>query len=226
MSAVVMLAASIGIMIKSSELNIGWIPGRGPGAGAWPFWLAGGMALSCVWTMVRWFLGVTAESRNLDQYIPRETVFIVFITLGSLVFLLLATSFIGMYFALMLFLLFYIVFVGRHSWFMGLSFMVGVPVFVFCLFEWALTTSLPKGIGALEPLYYPLYDIIYSPSGWQIGAAILVWIYGAIAIGALADREGRNSVLTLLIGFVATPIAGGIYHFAMAPKPSGGADGA
>jgi len=30
---------------------------------------------------------------------------------------------------------------------------------MFLLFEWALATTLPKGIS--EPLFYPLYDLIY-----------------------------------------------------------------
>ena len=33
------------------------------------------------------------------------------------------------------------------------------PVFIFCLFDWALTIPLPKGIS--EPLFYPIYDLIY-----------------------------------------------------------------
>jgi hypothetical protein len=36
---------------------------------------------------------------------------------------------------------------------------IGVPVFIFCMFEWALTIPLPKAIS--EPLFYPIYDLIY-----------------------------------------------------------------
>jgi putative tricarboxylic transport membrane protein len=34
-------------MWKSTELPIGFISGRGPGGGAWPFWLSGDHALCC-----------------------------------------------------------------------------------------------------------------------------------------------------------------------------------
>ena len=38
--------------------------------------------------------------------------------------------------------------------------MVLVPIFIFCLFEWALKIELPKSI--TEPLFYPIWDIMYS----------------------------------------------------------------
>ena len=62
LAAVLLALCSIGLMVKSAELNIGWIEGRGPGSGAWPFWLSTGMLLCCIWTMVRWFKKVTPES--------------------------------------------------------------------------------------------------------------------------------------------------------------------
>jgi len=77
----------------------------------------------------------------------------------ALLFLLTATHFVGIYIALVFFLFFYLRFVGRHSWVTSLSITFGVPIFIFCLFEWALTIPLPKAIS--EPLFYPIYDLIY-----------------------------------------------------------------
>src|SRR5690606_32262108 len=57
--AIVLAIMSAGIMWKSTELNIGWVRGSGPGGGAWPFWLAAGMLGTCVWTIVRWIRRVT-----------------------------------------------------------------------------------------------------------------------------------------------------------------------
>lgn len=158
--AIVLALASIGLMIKSNELTIGWVAGRGPGAGAWPFWLSFGMLLCCIATMVRWFMGITPESRNLDLFMTPETVKIVGVSAGAIVFLLAATHVIGMYFALVLFLLFYIRVIGRHSWLMTIGLTIGIPVFIFCLFEWALKIPLPKSF--TEPLFYPIYDLMYS----------------------------------------------------------------
>ena len=152
--------ASIGLMVKSAELNIGWVPERGPGSGAWPFWLSAGMLLASLATIVRWFRKLTPESRSLDLYMSRDTVVVVGISAGAILFLLAATHWIGIYASLMLFLLFYIKFVGRHSWAMTVALTIGIPVFVFCLFEWALKIPLPKSIS--EPLFYPIYDLMYS----------------------------------------------------------------
>ena len=58
------------------------------------------------------------------------------------------------------FLMFYLKFVGRHTWRLTIMLTLGLPVFVFCLFEWALTIPLPKEI--TEPWFYPIYDLMYG----------------------------------------------------------------
>lgn len=158
--AILLALCSIGLMIKSAELRIDWVPERGPGSGAWPFWLSAGMLLACLATIIRWFRKVTPESTNYDLYMTRETVLLVGISSGSIVFLLAVTHLLGIYVALFLFLLFYLKFVGRHSWLVTITMMIVVPVFIFCLFEWALKIPLPKSIS--EPLFYPIYDLMYS----------------------------------------------------------------
>ncbi len=158
--AILLALCSIGLMIKSAELRIDWVPDRGPGSGAWPFWLSTGMLLACLATIVRWFRKVTPESTNLDLFMTRETVLLVGISAGSIVFLLVVTHLLGIYVALFLFLLFYLKFVGRHSWLVTVTMMIVVPIFIFCLFEWALKIPLPKSIS--EPLFYPIYDLMYS----------------------------------------------------------------
>ena len=158
--AIILGLCSIGLMVKSAELNIGWIEGRGPGSGAWPFWLSVGMLLSCLTTAARWFRGTTPESRSLDLYMSSETVVVVGISAGAILFLLVMTHLAGLYVALMLFLLFYLRFVGRHSWLLSIVLTIAIPVFIFCLFEWALKIPLPKAW--TEPMFYPIYDLMYS----------------------------------------------------------------
>ena len=158
--SILLALVSIGFMIKSAELNIGWIEGRGPGAGAWPFWLSAGMLLASLVTLYRWLRSATAESRNTDLFMTRDTVLVVGTSAGAILMLLIATHLIGIYGALVLFLLLYIRFVGRHSWIVTILLTIGIPIFVFCLFEWALKIPLPKSIS--EPLFYPIYELMYS----------------------------------------------------------------
>jgi len=89
----------------------------------------------------------------------RDTRRINFITVGSLVVLLGLTHVIGIYFAIFLFLLFYLRFVGRHSWLLTGILSTASPIFLFFFFEALLKILLPKGYS--EPLFYPLYQIIY-----------------------------------------------------------------
>ncbi len=64
---------------------------------------------------------------------------------------------IGTYFAVPLFLLFYMRAMGRHNWPLSLAVSVATPVVSFFFFEIALRITLPKGYS--EPLFYPLYDL-------------------------------------------------------------------
>jgi len=156
--AIATILLSLALMWKSAELTIGWIPDRGPGSGFWPFWLSVGLLLASLTTLVRWFLRATPESRSKEIYISRSALYVVGISAGSIAFLLIATHFVGIYISLFVFLAFYLKFVGGHSWTATIALTICIPVFIFCLFEWALTIPLPKAIS--EPLFYPIYDLM------------------------------------------------------------------
>lgn len=157
--AIVLAVASILLMIKSAELNVGWVPEEGPGAGAWPFWLSFGMLLSCIAIIVRWFRRKTPESNSMEPYVSATSAKFVGVTVLALTAMLLLTQFIGIYISLVLFMFFFIRIMGGHSMVLSVILAVVVPVVVFLFFEWALTIPLPKGIS--EPLFYPIYDLMY-----------------------------------------------------------------
>ena len=159
LTAIVLSIVSILLMIKSAELTVGWVEGSGPGGGAWPFWLAGGMLLACLATIVRWFTGATAESRNTEPFISGKGLAVVIPAIGGLLLLLIGSHLIGIYFSIAIFLLLFIRFLGRHGWGLSIIMTVAAPIVVFMFFEWALKLPLPKGVS--EPLFYPIYDLIY-----------------------------------------------------------------
>lgn len=142
-----LLVFSLGLMwnVHADGLNTGWVDGRGPGAGVWPFWLSLGMALTCVWTLVRWFRGTTPESRSLSPYIDPDSIALVVVSFVSLTVMLILVNIVGTYIAVALFLGFYMRVVGKHSWKIVSGFMIGGPVFIYFLFEWQLAKYLPKG---------------------------------------------------------------------------------
>jgi putative tricarboxylic transport membrane protein len=155
--AILMGAFSLYLMYKSAELPIGWIRGEGPGGGAWPFWLSVIMLISCVGIIANWARRKGAVAVSEETYIERG----VLVDVGLVALALIVTvglfSLIGVYGALPLFLIFYLRFLGGHSWKLTIAFTVLVPVITFFFFEIALNITLPKGI--TEPLFYPLYRI-------------------------------------------------------------------
>jgi len=155
--AVVMAVFSVYLMWKSAELPIGWLPGEGPGGGAFPFWLSLGMLICCVAIILRWVAKASPLSQSTVPYMTPETVKRFLLVAGSLTAMIALIHVIGVYGAVPLFLVFYVRFLGRHSWTTAGALAACTPVAMFFFFEIALTKTLPKGF--TEPLFYPLYDI-------------------------------------------------------------------
>lgn len=145
------------LMWKSAELPIGWIPGEGPGGGAFPFWLSAGMLLSALWILVRWFRRTTPQSRSTKDYLDSQSAALIITVVVGLTAMIGLIHFIGVYGSIPLFFIFYMKFVGRHSWPQTAAFAILTPIVTFFFFEILLHITLPKGV--TEPLFYPLYDI-------------------------------------------------------------------
>jgi len=155
-AGIVLAALSIYLMWKSTELDIGWIPDEGPGGGFWPFWLATFMLGSSIWTIVNWARRATPASNSdepfMDSYAVKQFVLVG----GGVLAMVGAVYVVGMHLATSLFFIYYIRFLGRHSWTVTLAIAGLSPVIIFLFFDVALRKFLP--IGMMEPLYLPLYD--------------------------------------------------------------------
>jgi putative tricarboxylic transport membrane protein len=62
-------ALSIYLMWKSTELPIGYISGRGPGGGAWPFWLSAIMLVCCGIIAFNWWRRTSPPSRSEEPFL-------------------------------------------------------------------------------------------------------------------------------------------------------------
>lgn len=162
--AIATLVLSLGLMINiyTSNLVIGWIDGRGPGAGMWPFWLSCGMAAASLWTLVRWFRGTTPESRSTAEYLPRDTILLVSVTALALLVFLILIHIIGTYLALMLYMFASLRFLGGHSWRVVIAMTIASPIFIYLLFEVALTKYLPKGWSIFEEGFLVIDNLRYE----------------------------------------------------------------
>lgn len=157
--AIVLAALSLAIMIKASELPVGWIRGSGPGPGAFPFWLGAGMLLCCAAIIVRWFRRSSPPSRSAAPYFDRRAFQLFVIGALPLALMIGLIHVIGVYFSLPLYLLYALRFVGGHGWGLTGAIAAVTPVVAFLFFEIALKIELPKGF--TEPLFYPVYDLFY-----------------------------------------------------------------
>ena len=157
--ALFMALFSLYLMWKSTELPIGWIPDEGPGGGAFPFWLSFGMLVCCLWMLVRWVARQSPPSRSTEPFMTPRTLKLFLLVAGSLTAMIGLIHIIGVYGAVPLFLIFYVRFLGRHSWVLTGALAVCTPIVAFLFFEILLKKTLPKGF--TEPLFYPLYDFFF-----------------------------------------------------------------
>ncbi len=157
--AVVLAAFSGYLMWKSAELPIGWIPKRGPGPGAFPFWLGAGMLACCAWIILRWLRGGGPQASSDEPYMDRHALNQFLLGAGSLGVMIGLIHVIGVYGAVPLFLIFYMRVLGGHTWLKTGLMAILTPVATFLFFEIALQITLPKGY--TEPMFYPIYDLIY-----------------------------------------------------------------
>ena len=155
--AIMMGIFSIYLMYKSTELPIGWIEEEGPGGGMWPFWLAAIMLVSCLGILYNWIRKKGKIATSSKTYIEAHVLGDVAAVAASLIVTVALFHWIGIYGSLPLFLIFYLRFLGKHSWGLTAALTVGIPIVIFYFFEITLKIILPKGV--TEPLFLPLYKI-------------------------------------------------------------------
>ena len=150
--AVFLAIFSLYLMWKSTELPIGWDPDKGPGGGAFPFWLSAGMLVCALLIAYRTLRGLTPESRSTEPFMDRESFRMILIVVASLTALVAGIHVIGIYGSVPLFLIFYLRYMGKHSWVTTLLVSLTTPVVTFLFFEKLLLILLPKGI--TDELFY------------------------------------------------------------------------
>jgi hypothetical protein len=152
---------SIYLMWKSAELPIGYIRGQGPGGGFWPFWLSLGMLLSCVKIAWNWSRGKSLASASDEPLMDAFGWRTVMLVGGGVVGFVAMVPIVSMYGAVCLFMLYYLRFLGRHSWPLTLGLALMLPFALFFFFEGAMQISMPQGLPFTQPFFDLMYDIIY-----------------------------------------------------------------
>lgn len=151
---------SIFLMVESAKLDIGYISGEGPGGGAWPFWLSAIMLVCTGFIAFNWYRKTSPPSRSEDPVLDEFGVKNLILVGGGLLGFIALINIISMYGAMALFLIYYVRFLGRHSWWLTLILAIALPIAFFFFFEGLMRITMPKGLDFTEPFYNVLYDII------------------------------------------------------------------
>ena len=173
--AVVLALCSIALMIKSAQNRITWSAEENMGAGFLPFYLSLGMLICTILTIVKFILKKSPQSKDTSAFIDPEAFKFVSVTLISLIVLVFTIGYLGIYFSLIFFLAFYLRYFSEKSISFITIFSLTTPILTFLFFEWLLKIPLPQGIS--EPLFYPVYDVMYGSS-----SLFMIWIYIIVTV--------------------------------------------
>lgn len=152
---------SIYLMWKSTELNVGYVLGEGPGGGAWPFWLSGIMLICSIIIGYNGVKRKSPPSQSEEPLLDRYATKMLFLVGGGIFGFVALIDIISMYGAMCVFLLYYLGFLGRHSLKLTLTMAILVPIIFFFFFEALMRITMPKGLPFLEPLFNYMNTIIY-----------------------------------------------------------------
>lgn len=160
-TAGVLATLSIYMMWKSTELDIFYVKGEGPGGGAWPFWLSAIMLVCTVLIAINAVRRSSPPSQSTHPVLDAEGRKILLQVFGGIVGFVALVDIISMYGAMLVFLFYYLWFLGRHSLRLSLTLSILTPAIFFFFFEAMMRVTLPKGMGFMEPLFNWLNTIIY-----------------------------------------------------------------
>lgn len=131
------------VIFDSVRVGHGWAPGLGPAAGYFPFYVASFLGIASVITLVKaifspqpgWshaFVTKTSFGRVLSVLVPA----FIFVAL---------IGYLGLYVASALFIIGFMIIVGRDNPLLALAVGIGVPLALFFMFERWFLVPLPKG---------------------------------------------------------------------------------
>lgn len=160
-TAGIMALLSIYMMWKSAELEIGYISGEGPGGGFWPFWLSAIMLICTGFIILNWVRRSSPPSQSEEVLLDGYGKKMLILVGGGLLGFIALVNIISMYGAMAVFLVYYLRFLGRHSWTLTAIMTISIPIGFFFFFEALMRITLPKGMSFTEPFFNILYNIIY-----------------------------------------------------------------
>jgi len=138
-TAAVLILLGWVVVLDAMRIGIGW-GSDGPRSGFFPFWLGVILIAASVTIGLQAWRGSTAK-----PFVTREQLNPVLKVLWPATAMVLLIKPLGLYVAAMLYVGFYMRWVGRHSWLALILCAVGVPLLTFVVFEMWFLVPMPKG---------------------------------------------------------------------------------
>lgn len=160
-TAGILALLSIYMMWKSTELEVGYIRGQGPGGGAWPFWLSAIILICTAMIAYNWVRRSSPPSQSEEPVLDAEGRRMLIQVGGGIVGFVALINIISMYGAMAVFLFYYLWFLGRHSLKLSLTLSLVSPVAFFFFFEGLMRITMPSGMSFTQPVFNLLYGFIY-----------------------------------------------------------------
>lgn len=135
-----MVVASV-VMIDSWRVGARWAS-DGPQGGYFPFYVGLIMFIASVGTLVQ---SIMTKSPNLANFVDREQFVSVMKVLLPTIVYVIAITFLGIYFSSMIFIAFFMAWLGKYKLPVILPVAIGVPAVLFVMFEIWFLVPLPKG---------------------------------------------------------------------------------
>ncbi len=130
------------------------IDGSGPGKGFFPFYLALGMLVSCVWIIVNAIRRTSPPSQSDEPFMDSYAKKMLLLVGGGLIGFLILIDLISMYAAIAVFMLYYMLILGRHPLLLSLVTSFVVPFWLYLFFDIVMTKVQPKGLRVIETAFY------------------------------------------------------------------------
>ena len=149
--AVLLLVVCAIVIHDTRRIGFHWIDGEGPAPGYFPFYIAVALGVSSLINLISAirapgpsgvFVGLRPFGRVLAVLIP-SLVFIAMI--GGIEIGPLDVPGLGIYVASAIFILCFMLVIGRENFFKAVAISVGVPLVLFMMFERWFLVPLPKG---------------------------------------------------------------------------------
>ena len=139
--ALLFMVVSVIVMWDSCSIGAGWAS-DGPQAGYFPFYIGLIMFIASLGTLVQ---SVVTKTPNLETFVTREQLKLVLSVLVPTLVYVGFLPFLGIYVASAIFIAAFMVWLGKYPVWLAAAVGIGVPLYLFMMFEVWFLIPLPQG---------------------------------------------------------------------------------